>query len=586
MMVVFERFLGGKPGVGWLWVLAVGALLVGCGAGGSGRSTGLEAVGPVPAGTAVPLAADPVEVPVPAGVVEPTAAVGASVPSPSVGPMPNAAASPTVAASPTAVAVATAVASSTVAPVEGGVEFCLGGGSGSGGGVGYSGADTGVGDGDASAGPGGGLDGCVGPVGVTGTDVLPGPGDVVGALWDEPLYSASVYGSSVAQNSVYDMCDDAQVSLLANASGQHPLSDSDGLDSRAVERIYLRDGVSCEPGGNRYRYVADSWVSPAMASVDELLAWPSVAAHIRGLKIWPGGELLGTSGHSIESFSGRRFPLEDSNEVVVYERLTSVRGGAVRGMVWNQSRALFARDVTITVRSTAEGEAALSGTVEWPLTVQPGEMAPFEISGWAGTADAEKLVFDIDAHMSAYIDLTRSFRVSKGPSPYDWVEGVYLDEAFYREKYPDFVIDGQDQQIPDGRFYLDEANVSMHPGSSHPSLRDEWENLTIENIRAFAGFFDEFGVADVVELIPYKTRREGYDRIETLPLRVDPAPPLPGHPVITRITGFELVYISNFGDPEVRYAIGVWVGGDNNPDKQQPDPAPSGQTPSGQTPSN
>jgi hypothetical protein len=198
-------------------------------------------------------------------------------------------------------------------------------------------------------------------------------------------------------------------------------------------------------------------------------------------------------------------------------------------------------------------------------------MAPFEISGWAGTADAEKLVFDIDAHMSAYIDLTRAFRVSRGASPYNWVEGVYLDEAFYREKYPDLVIGGQDQKIPDGRFYLDEANVTRHLGSSHPSLRDEAINLTVENIRAFAGFFDEFGVADVVELVPYWSNHGDPVRIHTLP-RADP--------VIKMLYSFNLVYISNYGDPEVRYAIGVWVGGDNDPDKQKPDPAPSGQTPS------
>ena len=61
--------------------------------------------------------------------------------------------------------------------------------------------------------------------------------------------------------------------------------------------------------------------------------------------------------------------------VRLLEDSVTVMDGVLRGMVRNLSRGLWAYEVTVT---------AAQREFVWPLSVQPGEMAPFEIEDWEG----------------------------------------------------------------------------------------------------------------------------------------------------------------------------------------------------------
>ena len=86
------------------------------------------------------------------------------------------------------------------------------------------------------------------------------------------------------------------------------------------------------------------------------------------------------------------------DEVRVLPETVLVRDGVLRGLVRNWSRTLWAYGVTVA----AEGRVW-----HWPLTVQPGETAPFEIGEWDGPADPADIGFDVDAEMSNDADMTR-----------------------------------------------------------------------------------------------------------------------------------------------------------------------------------
>ncbi len=86
------------------------------------------------------------------------------------------------------------------------------------------------------------------------------------------------------------------------------------------------------------------------------------------------------------------------DEVRVLPWSVHVSDGALRGLVRNWSRHLWAYDVTIT---------ADDRTFVWPLSVQPGETAPFEIGGWQGPSDRESVDVRVTSKSNAKPTITR-----------------------------------------------------------------------------------------------------------------------------------------------------------------------------------
>ena len=82
------------------------------------------------------------------------------------------------------------------------------------------------------------------------------------------------------------------------------------------------------------------------------------------------------------------------DELSVVEGSVHVRDGVVRGLVRNRSASRFAYGLTVEL-----GDLVW----RWPLSVQPAELAPFEIEGWHSdqVPPLEAFTSEIEAHSSA-----------------------------------------------------------------------------------------------------------------------------------------------------------------------------------------
>lgn len=98
------------------------------------------------------------------------------------------------------------------------------------------------------------------------------------------------------------------------------------------------------------------------------------------------------------------------DEVQVVPESVLARDGVLRGLVRNWSRRLWAYEVTIT---------AADREFVWPLSVQPGEVAPFEITAWDGPADPARIEFRVDADMSWHADPTRAWGTRDGVAAWE-----------------------------------------------------------------------------------------------------------------------------------------------------------------------
>lgn len=180
------------------------------------------------------------------------------------------------------------------------------------------------------------------------------------------------------------------------------------------------------------------------------------------------------------------------DEVRILPETVAVREGVLRGLVRNWSRHLWAYEVTIS----AEGHG-----FAWPLSVQPGEIAPFEIHGWDGPVDASVIEFAVDADMSWHVDPSRAFERGFGPTL--WVGATTkrpLPESL-RDRYPALTADIAPNSVSVGIVRWD---TGLGIPNSHPSLADEIGasheigDLVVADLRGYGMVFDYAGrVLDV-----------------------------------------------------------------------------------------
>ena len=175
--------------------------------------------------------------------------------------------------------------------------------------------------------------------------------------------------------------------------------------------------------------------------------------------------------------------------MVVLHWSVSVIDGVVRGLAQNHSEQLWARNLAVTAIDPDGGE----GMGRFPLVVQPGEAAPFEIEGWTGSDDPAEISFDVSADLSPRIDLSRSLKLNS----HRW----HLTEEEYLDLFPAELAAGE---IPDGAFDFLEVVIERKAPISHPRLAEAAWEQTIENLAVYAATFDveTATVLDVFELAP------------------------------------------------------------------------------------
>ena len=203
-----------------------------------------------------------------------------------------------------------------------------------------------------------------------------------------------------------------------------------------------------------------------------------------------------------------------TGEMRVLAESVAVSAGSLRGLVRNWSRTLWAWDMTVQ----ADGRS-----FRWPLTVQPGEVAPFEIDEWDGPADPAMIGFKVTADMSNDMDLSRGFRFASlqdNPRtawncpgsrlredgtvivPSEVLDG-YAPDACLREVHASGLVRSDPRQgDPDRRL----------SGPSHPSVYGRLAPGLIADLRAYHALFDDRGrVTDLVRLTPFFYESYLYD---------------------------------------------------------------------------
>ena len=305
----------------------------------------------------------------------------------------------------------------------------------------------------------------------------------------------------------------------------------------------------------------------------------------------PGGPTLGTvsSLWPGEPLGGWFAPWDAPlDEVRVLPATVAVSGGVLRGLVRNWSRYLWAYGVIVD---------AGGREFAWPLSVQPGEVAPFEIAGWDGPVDPEQIQISVSADMLSHIDISRAYEtradlgmVRLAFPPDHWRWSVFREQL--RERYPQVTTDTPAGSIAE--FAVDWHADWPEAIRFRPSLDADLRalragDLAISDLRAYGAVWDRCGrIIDVgpADIYGWTNDLEDIVRVSSIPhpdveldnwwLWVDfdvyavPDPhcgqQLPGH----ELTGMEALILdgtpiddnSEFGPPHDAFpgAVVLWIG--------------------------
>ena len=199
----------------------------------------------------------------------------------------------------------------------------------------------------------------------------------------------------------------------------------------------------------------------------------------------------------------------DALFVVTDEVSVSVIDGVVRGMAQNHSERLWARNVIVT----ATDPTGVVGEWQWPLTVQPLEIFPFEIENWTGTQNPTEMDFTITAALSPTIDLTRSLELH-WYSYYD-NKATYLYWHDYPEEMGAFPYGTTafEAMEDDDNMAWTEFDIRRQGSTTHPQLAEAAEQQTIRNLTVYAATTTDdtvdgaWIVEEVWEMTPMDTTR-------------------------------------------------------------------------------
>ncbi len=334
---------------------------------------------------------------------------------------------------------------------------------------------------------------------VSGTAPVAGTDDPGPLVW-RPL------GFGSAADKVHDLCDDA-AAIAA------------GLDGGTLDEDRRSLGIDCDHAvsSHRYGYLTKSGTmtlgsSPAQA---EAGARETSGDGDQEFAVSLPGRALGYFGRSV---AGQ----ESVDAVQLVPGSITVRDGSVRGLVQNMSASLFAWDVAVLVHGTRWGV---------PLTLQPGETAPFEINDYEQADVPTPDAITIESTLKVDIDLDRSLLLTGAP-------GHWFGNG---QDFPG--LDGILADLPDGYFHYFESLVEVAEPTSHPSLAALVRDRDIGDLTATVAFFDSDGA--VLDVFDVEVR--GFDGEHgTSP--VDRASPGGS-------------YVIGFVIPDIAADFAVWIGG-------------------------
>ncbi|WP_419554147.1 hypothetical protein [Candidatus Poriferisodalis sp.] len=333
----------------------------------------------------------------------------------------------------------------------------------------------------------------------TGLQAALGPGDWPGPLWQVLRAPSGRFGDMQVWSRIFDGC--WELDEHGNVTGGDYHSriyvfgpDDRGLkyhpscsnDSNAEKRFSAYFGGPWGHDSEVFatRRMAEMWLDARRSEAER------VVSESEGLLSNARGFGLANSLGGVDQFSGIRFAPWDApvDEVRVVRESATVRDGVLRGFVQNMSRRLWAYDVAVS----ADGRDFV-----WPLSLQPGEVAPFEMPRWDGPTDTSLIQFAMDADMSWHADASRAFGDGSRPDMLyvaPSTQRVLADRL--RGRYPEVTADAEPYSVSVGVFSWD--GVRPVAPDSHPSLADDIARLTVEDLRAYGAVVDSHGrVIDV-----------------------------------------------------------------------------------------
>jgi len=344
--------------------------------------------------------------------------------------------------------------------------------------------------------------------------ILPGPDDIPGPLWwslDEHL---RVVETPVR---VFDMCDDAEA-YEAMTGEVH----SSGALMHADKFMFVlehRSGLDCsaaphqDPVGDRYAVrnhldgLSLSFLgSPSAASREgERLAGlglPYVQEHRHSAVASGGYHTPALLAGDADPYPAIEFPPADRprDSIEVIAESVGVHDGVLRGLVRNWSRELWAYSTTVT---------AGDSTWLWPLSIQPGETAPFELAGWTGPDDSARIEFRIDAEMSSEVDLSRAFSVWAVDNPNTYTVWVHGLPASALAVFPD--ADDFDPAV-------DHFNHWYGVGQTGSWINNPYAFGNATPYRSLADVVDYFTIPNVVVYVASMDQSQRVARLAKVPL--------------------------------------------------------------------
>ncbi len=342
-----------------------------------------------------------------------------------------------------------------------------------------------------------------------GLRVPQGDADTKGAMFEIDAAASQSRQESEAAGVILDLCRLEDALIAEHWPNEVPEPGELSLpERRELARSFLgrdcrgADTALAEPllgyWPSRYRvfgtYGLEGTFFPTR---DEAVAWyerHEAAQQMRyGATLPRGAELYGSFGYSIE-YSGRDNPVD---EVRVLDGTMGVTGGVLRGLVRNWSRTMWAYGM----RVEAGGREFL-----WPLSIQPGEVAPFEIDDWDGPADPGSIDVAVFAEMSNDGDVSRAWWMA--PYPQVMQSDAWQQAPGWYRAPPQDVLD--DLPADTERLVSASAHYSLSDNrpDSHPSLHGELaEDLEFE-LAVFVAFFGDDGIVlDVQAVTPYSEGR-------------------------------------------------------------------------------
>lgn len=247
--------------------------------------------------------------------------------------------------------------------------------------------------------------------------------------------------------------------------------------------------MTCGPGGRRYVYVIEGGLGPPGTSPQDAIEQLGIAG-----KNTPLPEVVTGPPGSALGYNGVFYHIDaPAEEVAVLPESVTVADGAIRGLIQNQSRTQWARNATVTVGGQQWA---------WPLTMQPEEVAPFEIQGWTGPANPADIDIQVTADLSPDVDISRAIIFDK----INYWYGTW--DEYLKQKFPTTAI----PEPPDGAFTYTEAIMQPRVPTSHPHLAHQINNQTINDLRVYIAFLEDPGighgppvkVTDVIQITPYR----------------------------------------------------------------------------------